>query len=236
MEKIFLSYHYDDGPNRELARQVEELLETHAVLVVTGEALGGGSLTPEIKKEIEGADALVALLTRNQEVPATGKWTTHPWCAGELQYARDLAEPRPAIALVEEGVDVSGLYKEHEYIRYDADRPLPAFLKLSKTLFRWRKRFGRTLKIQLLPEHVARDHWAQRNACQWEYRLTSGMQETEWRRGRPQDEPGGLFLYVRVPDDTMMIEVRIVRQGKAWGSKTASFYMPVSLVEEGGAQ
>jgi hypothetical protein len=29
-----------------------------------------------------------------------------------------------------------------------------------------------------------------------------------------------------------MIEVRIVCRGKAWTSKTASFYMPLSLMEQ----
>jgi hypothetical protein len=230
MEKIFLSYHFDDGPNRELARQVEELLESHSILVVTGETLGGGALTPEIEKEIQAADALIALLTRRDKDAGTGKWTTHPYCVDELKHAR--AFKIPAIAFMEGDVEVAGMYQDNQYIKYDADRPLAAFLKLSKTLFRWRKQVGRTLKIQLLPEEVARANWANRNMCQWEYRLTSGMKETDWRKGRPQDEPGGLFLYVQVPDDTMMIEVRIVCQGKAWASKTASFYMPVSLQEQ----
>jgi hypothetical protein len=229
MEKIFLSYHFDDGPNRELARQVEELLESHSIVVITGEALGGGPLTPEIEGEIQAADALVALLTRREQ-QANGRWATHPYCVDELKHAR--ARHVPAIALLETDVDVRGMYQENEYIKYDAEKPLPAFLKLSKTVFRWRKQRGRTLKIQILPEEVARANWAQRHACQWEYRLSSGMRETEWRTGRPQDEPGGLFLYVQVPDDTMMIEVRIVCRGRAWMSKTASFYMPLSLMEQ----
>jgi len=233
MEKIFLSYHYDDGVNVELARQVEALIESHFLLVCTGEALGGGPLTPEIRKEIRAADGLVGLLTRRELNPATQKWSTHPFCVGELQFARDLDPPKRAIAMVENGIDVTGMYQENEYIKYEPERPLIAFLKLSKTLFHWRKQVGRTLKIQLLPEAVAQEHWAHRQATQWEYRLSSGIHQNEWLKGIPQNEPGGLYLYVQVPDDTMMIEVRIVRHGKEWASTVSSFYMPLSLVEQG---
>jgi hypothetical protein len=229
VKDIFLSYHYDD-PNTRLARQVEDLLESHSLRATTGDVLAGGVLTEEIKKQIGEADGLIALVTRNQEL-AGGKWISYPYVHNELQHARGLT--KPAIALVEAGVDVTGLYKENEYIPYSPADALTAFLKLSRTVWRWKLRAGRILKLQLLPEALATELWKNRNqVASWEYRLSSGLRQTEWEKARPEKEPHGLFLYVRVPDDTMLIEVRIVGAGKAWTSDAMQFHTPVSLSEQ----
>src|SRR5262245_27998140 len=148
MRDVFLSYHYDE-PNTRIARQIEELLESHNLRATTGDVLGGGVLTDEIKRQIDEADALIALVTRNQQL-ANGGWTTHEYVKNEVQHARDTK--KPAIALVEQGVDVTGLYKENEFIPYIPSQALPAFLKLSRTIRSWKNRAGRTIKLQLLPE------------------------------------------------------------------------------------
>lgn len=113
MNKIFVSYHYDD-PNKGLAAIVNDLLDGHSLRFTTGGPLGGGELTPTIKGQIEDADALIALLTRRDNL-GNGKWTTYDFCKTELQHARSLG--KNAIAIVETGVDVQGLYQEHEVRR-----------------------------------------------------------------------------------------------------------------------
>jgi hypothetical protein len=62
MNTIFLSFLYDE-PNKALAALVEGLIDSHALRGVTGDVLAGENLTPEIEKQIEDADALIALLT-----------------------------------------------------------------------------------------------------------------------------------------------------------------------------
>jgi len=138
MRDVFLSYHYDE-PNTRIARQIQDLLESHRLRATTGDTLGGGTLTEAIKRQINEADALIALLTRNQRL-ANGSWTTHEYVRTELQHAR--GAEKPAIALVEQGVDVSGLYKENEFIPYAPADALPAFLKLSRTIWSWKNRSG----------------------------------------------------------------------------------------------
>ena len=69
--------------------------------------------------------------------------------------------------------------------------------------------------------------------CEWQYRLSTGMTESEWRPAKARKEPGGLYLYVQVPDDFQMIEVRIKCPVRAWVSDTIPFHMPVVVV--GGA-
>jgi hypothetical protein len=165
MKTIFLSYHYD-APNKELARHIEDLVESHNLRAITGDALGGNGLTDGIKAEIARADALVALLTRAQPTPDQ-QWFTHPYCASELQYARSIG--KPAIALLETDVKPQGLFQENEYVAYDAAVPLPAFLKLSRTLWRWKLNAGRILKLQAIPQDTAQEIWTKQAECQWQY-------------------------------------------------------------------
>jgi hypothetical protein len=229
MRDVFLSYHYDE-PNTRIARQIEDLLESHSLRATTGDVLGGGVLTEEIKRQIEAADALIAVSTRNKEV-AGGGWTTYEYVKNELQHARGVG--KPAIALVEQGVDVTGLYKENEYIPFTSADSLPAFLKLSRTIWSWKNRVGRLVKLQLLPEAVATEIWKNKSSgIQWQYRLSSGIRDTGWLQAYPRKEPYGLFLFVQVPDDTMSIEVRVAVGGKAWVSDATQFLLPLPLVPE----
>ena|SRR5687767_10560453 len=226
MKTIFLSYHYD-APNKDLAGQVEELVESHNLRATTGDVLGGNALTDALKEDIARADALVALLTRAQQL-AGGAWITHPFCTSELQYARSIG--KPAIALLEAGIEPQGLFQENEYIQYVAATPLPAFLKLSRTIWRWKLDAGRILKLQVIPQDTAQEIWTKQAECQWQYRLLNGLEESAWKAAKARKEPGGLYLYVQVPDDTTLIEVRIQCPTRLWTSDAIPFHMPVTVV------
>jgi hypothetical protein len=228
MKSVFLAYRFDQV-NKDLARQVEELLESHGLRAASGDALSGEVITPAVLQRIADADAIVALLTRRDQImgAAPPRWTTHDYCKGELQHARTLG--KPAIALLENGVDVGGLFNEHEHIAYDADAPLDGFLKLSRTIWSWKMKIGRTVKIQVLPPEVAQEIWAHKDQCEWEYRLSREGTDTNWFKANAKKEPGGLFLYVRVPDDTMQIEVRIKGDHKIWSSDSTPFFTPLTM-------
>ena len=109
---------------------------------------------------------------------------------------------------------------------------LPAFLRLSRTIWSWKNRAGRTVKLQLLPEAVATEIWKNHSSSTvWEYRLSSGIRETiSWQKAYPRKKPYRLFLFVQVPDDTMSIEVKVAAGGKSWVSDATQFLMPVPLV------
>lgn len=239
MKTLFLSYHYDE-PNTGLAKQVEQLVESHGLRAVTGDVLGGRRLTDEIKEQIAKADGLIALLTRSQPLP-DGSWTTHLFCQSELQHARSLdgsvvgtsRRTYPAIALVENGVPTSGLVQDHEHIPFDSSRPLPAFLRLSETIAKWKHRAGRWLTLQVAPDDIVKEISSQGTSVAWEYRLWNGGDETEWLAAKPRVEPGGLFVWVRVPDDTMLIEIRARAQARAWQSAATPFHTRVTLAGRG---
>jgi hypothetical protein len=225
---VFLSFRYDDA-GKQLARLVEDLLESHSLRATTGDVLGGEILTPEIQRQIEDADALVALLTRRDQLQ-NGSWTTHPFCLQELQHAR--GKGKPAVAIVEDGVAMGGFEQQYEYIPYNAEQLLPTFLKLSRTIRKWKQRVGRTIKIQVEPPDVAQEVWVNRANCVWEYRLSSGLRETEWQATKARREANGLFVFVQVPDDTWMIEVRARSGKRAWVSDATPFLLPVRMTEE----
>jgi hypothetical protein len=226
MNLIFLSYHYDE-PNTKLAKEIEQLVESHNLRPFTGDSFGGNALTDGLKADIKKADALVALLTKAEKY-VSGEWATHQFCLTEVQHARNIH--KPCIALLETGIKPpSGLFQEHEYIVYDPADPLPAFLKLSRAIGRWKLAAGRVLKLQVVPPEAATQIWAEQSQCQWQYRLLSGLEESEWREAKARKEPGGLYLYVRVPDDTTLIEVRIQCPNKRWASEAIPFHVPVSV-------
>src|SRR5436305_15305563 len=131
MRDVFLSYHYDEL-NTTIARQIEDLLESHNLRATTGDVLGGGVLTNEIKRQIDEADALIALFTRNQQL-TNGSWTTHEYVKNEVQHAR--AAEKPDIDHVEQGIDITGHYNENDFISYTPTTKLLTFLKLSRSIY-----------------------------------------------------------------------------------------------------
>jgi hypothetical protein len=225
VREVFLSYRYDDS-NAELARKAEELLESHNLRAVTGDVLGGEAITPELLRQIEEADGLVALLTRRDQL-ADGGWTTHPFCVDELKHARQ--KEKPAIALLEEGVKSGGMFQEHEYITFKPDDALPAFLKLSRTLWRWKLRAGRIQRVQMLPSPLTQDLYSKGQGCQWEYRVSNGTRDSEWVATEPRKEGQGVFLLVRIHEDTTLIEVRVRDQGTTRQTGFVPLQIPVSF-------
>ncbi len=63
MKRVFLSFSFRQE-DRDLVHDVEQLLASHDLAVLTGRVTGGGQLTEEIMKRIQSCDALVALATR----------------------------------------------------------------------------------------------------------------------------------------------------------------------------
>lgn len=69
-------------------------------MLVTGEILGGAGLTSAIQSRIVEADALVALLTREEKIEGQETWRPTGWVNSEYISAR--ARSQRAIALVED--------------------------------------------------------------------------------------------------------------------------------------
>jgi hypothetical protein len=75
VNKIFLGFSFRPE-NERVVRDIDRLVRSHGLVLVTGEALGGAGLTPEIQSRISQADALVTLLTREEKIE--GQELRHP--------------------------------------------------------------------------------------------------------------------------------------------------------------
>jgi len=227
MKTIFLAYSFRPE-DRDLASHIERLLASHAIRVTTGERLGGEQLTDAVRNRIEQADGLIALVTRREQ-KVGGGWTTHQWVLDELNHAR--ANRKRAIALVDNVVDVGGMYQSHERIPYDPNNPLLAILALSETVDLWKRDAGRLLKVQILPESVAQ---RLENGSRCTYRFLRDGRWLVWQDGIAVQEIGGTFVYVNGVHDDVMIQLRVEHQGKIWLSRATSQWMPVELREQRG--
>ena len=225
---IFLAFAFRDV-DKPLVGYMDRLLASQFVQSKTGENLGGEMLTPVVQKRIEDSDALIALLTRRDQLASCG-WTTHAWVKDELAWAR--AKGKPAVALIEEGVTVDGMFQPHEYIPLQRDNPLEAILRLAETVAGWKQDVGRLIKVQLAPEDLAAKLGEGEIPCR--HRLWQKGKFTDWRDVTPVPETGGTFIYINGVREDQLIQIRVEEPGKVWQSPATSQWMLIQL-KTGGA-
>lgn len=229
MKSIFLSFAFRDN-DRDVVSSVEQLLASHGIHAITGKRLGGEALDPAIQARIEQADGLIALLTRRDQL-VQGGWTTHSWVKDELNHAR--AHNKRAIALVEDGVELAGMYADHERIPFNRDQPLDAMLALAETVGFWKAEAGRTLKVRIMPETVAQLAHSPSGSFQCQYRLFGNAQYTPWRNVDPVPEVGGTFVYLGGIQDEHLIQLEVKDGTVIWRSLLSSQWVWVDLNSNG---
>ena len=203
MRKVFLSHSFADR-DRALVTHVESLLRSHSLVAVNGRNLGGGPLTPEIARLIEGCDAMVALLTQRQNEAAG---ITHPWVLQEFGHAR--LRGMSAIGLYETGIPPAPSDVGSERIDYSPGDPVPAIVRLSETIGEWKRSAGRLLKVMVMPNEVAQPLGARADQVRCECRFLIQGEDTPWQRAKLVREVGGVFVFLRVPDDTDAVQIRM---------------------------
>ncbi|MFA6971205.1 MAG: hypothetical protein WC208_07365 [Gallionella sp.] len=224
---IFMAFSYRDD-DKPLARYVERLLASQFVKPITGERLGGEQLTLEVQKRIKESDALIALLTPRDQL-VDGGWTTHQWVTEELAWAR--ANGKRAIAVVEEGVNVGGMFQPHECIPLNRDNPLEAFIRLSETINGWKQDKGRTVKVQIAPETIAKKLDNHNVICR--RRFWKQGDYTDWQKVTAVPEQGGTFVYLEGVQDEHLVQLEAEEAGCTWQSLATSQWMLVQLKAKG---
>ena len=233
--EIFLSHTFKDE-DAELVARLESLLSSHDVRIITGRRLSGQPLTAEVMRLIERSHALIAVMTRRETIgnPADNRWMTHPWVVAELNHAR--AASIPAIALVQDGVELSGPYQEHERIDFTEPGLIDAFLALSETVRLWKEQRGRIRMAHLLPDSVGQQLRAN-NALVCRYRFVShGDPDPPWREAKPFPGLGGTILYLSgATDEAAQLQIEIVEHGtpRWWSELTPqSIRVEMNRMEE----
>jgi len=233
--RIFLSSTFGDA-DREIVGQIETLLSSHNVQVVTGRRLGGGALTQQIMERIEGCDGCVALMTKRDQIvdPAEERWNTHPWVTDELNHAR--GQGVRAYALVENDVEVGGAYQEREWVAFDRAAPLAAFLALTDTIRLWKEDMGMTRVARVSPDDLGRQfRHNQEMKCRYRF-VTPNGDRTEWFEAEPIQDTGGTLLHLKsVRNDSDQVEVEVLRNGQpTLISDATPQYLSIALERIGG--
>jgi hypothetical protein len=229
MDRVFLAFSYrsaDQQIVRPIIEFAEAVLEAQAIRPVTGEVVGGEELTPAIMSRINDCDALIAVLTPNQE-RADKSFDPHTWVRDELNYAR--AQRKRSIALIHPSVAIEGAWQEHERVIWNPNDVMQAAKRLVQTVGLWKSESGRVVKIMLLPEEfatrIARN--PQRATC--EYRLIHNGRATQWQRANVFGEIGGTFAWIRGAIDDSLLEVRVRLGRELWSSRAAPQFIQTKL-------
>jgi hypothetical protein len=231
MDRIFLAFSYrsaDQQIVRPMIEFTEAVLEAHAIRAITGESVGGEALTPAIMSRINDCDALIAVLTPNQQ-REDNSFDPHPWVRDELNYAR--GQNKSCIALIHPSVAIEGAWQEHERIIWNPGDPLQAARRLVQTVGLWKLESGRVLKIMLLPEDVATRIARNPKRATCEYRLIHNPtgKATQWRQANVFGEIGGTFAWIRGALDDSLLEVRVQLGRELWYSRAAPQFIPTKL-------
>jgi hypothetical protein len=229
MQSVFLSHSFRPE-DRDLVDDVDHLLASHFIRSVRGRYLGGQPVWAEVEKRIQAAEGLIALLTRRDELKS-GDYTTHPYVLQEIGRAR--AADRRTIALLETGIkdDQLGAETGFERLLWDRANPLPTFIALSETIGLWKAEAGRTLKVQILPEELAREVGQGNGQFQCRYRLASEGKFSDWLETEPIPETGGTFVYLTGINDQHAIQIEIKNDKRRWFAPAQSQWMGVRLEE-----
>ena len=228
MNSVFVSHWFDDQ-DRLLVSEIERVLHSHGIRPVPGDYTRGDALEQAIKERIDGTDGLIALATRREQ-KADGNWTTHRWVIDEYNHSKQTPE-KPAIAIVEEGVDWGGMYAGHRHIVLDRANEARALLDLSNTIGTWKEAAGETWAIQLSPDDLAEHLDLDNQNTQCTYRTYNRGNTSEWRKATPVPEPGAVRLYpsgLRLDDK---IQVKVQTASGIWISDVTAKWMPVHLKE-----
>jgi hypothetical protein len=222
---VFLARPFDEDV-QDLVRQIDRLLASHNIRAVSGERAGGGALDDVIFRRIKSCNALVALVTKRADGGPS------QWVVEELNYAR--AHEKPAIPLVETGVQLGGAYAGWEQIPLDVENPTEALVRLSETLALWKARVGLARRVQLTPDSIGQQ-FRRSPGLKCKYRVV----EPNGDRGdwQPAPDPiaqgGGTLVYLEgIGSDEHYIEVEVMNgDTREWYSDTTPQLITVAMHE-----
>jgi len=225
VNKVFLAYPFREE-NQRLTREIDRLVRSHGLALITAEVVGGEDLTAAIKDSLSKSDALIALLAKDRKFDGKEEWSTTDWVKSELTDARTRGQR--AIAMIEKGVELRGLHAGNEYIPFDRKDPHEAFLRLSETIGLWKEAAGRFLEIRLVPEAAARVAAAAGTKCRC--RIIQNGRPGEWQTVRARPKPGGVFVEIAGVKQGEDIEIELIEGEQAkWRSDESPQWVHIEL-------
>jgi hypothetical protein len=222
METVFLSYTYRPHPDHEtdldrLRRYVVRAVEAMGLRVVDGVDVGGQPLDDALRRRIEDADALIALVTPQTDDASSLVEPT--FVLSEFQYAE--GQRKPTMRVLHHLLAARGLGAGNEYTPYKPGSEVDVILKLMNTIALWKREYGQVARVRIEPEDLAaRYDETQGDRCEFQVISQSGSYR-DFQRASLWQEPGA--AYALLPKLRVGERVRLrLRQGnKTWQSRYA---------------
>jgi len=118
--RVFVGYRYTEEDEK-LARKFIKLLEYEGFECITGRTARAEDIDDKVKGMIEGADGIVIIFTKDEELKEGG-WTTSTWLSDEK--AHSLGAGKPVLLFFEKDISAEykkGIHGSLEYIEFDRD-------------------------------------------------------------------------------------------------------------------
>ena len=222
MESIFLSYHFDQNVES-LAGSIKRLIHSHDLEVIDGHRLEGQQLTDAVAERIQGADAMVVLLSKR------GEGKTNDWVQHERTTA--FTHKIPFIALIEEGLPNNGPFQTFEYIRYKPDDLVEALLKVSETIFKWKLRLGERVEAYLEPEEIValvRSNYNQKDIVKYRF-FSSKTGWSSWKEALIKPQSGGLSLFLEGVGKNTEMQIQVTTKNGIYTSDVINRNLRISM-------
>jgi hypothetical protein len=221
METVFLAYTYRSHPDHEddlekLRRYVVRAIEAMGLRVVDGVDVGGRPLDDALRKRIEDADALIALVTPQAD---NANGIVQPaFVLSEFQHAE--GQKKPTMRVQHDLLPPpQGLGAGNEYTPYSSGSELKVLLKLMNTIAVWKRENAQVARVRIEPQELAAKYdEGMGDRCEFQVISQDGIYRN-FEPAKVLQEPGAAYakLKLRVGDK---VRLRLyLRQGnRTWQS------------------
>jgi len=220
METIFLSYTYRPHPDHEvfldrLRRYVIRAIEAAGLRIIDGVDVGGRPLDAALEKRIEECDALVALITPQDD--GSGAEANPAFVLSELQFAR--GQRKPTLRVLHHHLESRGLGAGDEYVPTTPGNEADVVIKLLNTIALWRREYGKVAMVQIGPDETVVGYDETRgDRCEFQLiSRTTGFDSFAPATFLP--EPGAAYAVLPKLREGDRVHLRIKRGDKVWKTR-----------------
>lgn len=201
MQKIFLSYHFDDkiAP---VVNSIRKLIRTHDLEIEDGTRLGGQALIDKVKEKIASSDVAIILLTK-RDVGKSSDWVKH-----ERSTAYTLG--KRFLAFIEKGLQQSSPFTSFEYKEFDPNDLAKTLLDISEVIYGWKLELGERIEAHLEPQDIVntvRENYDKKGVVQ--YRFLKKGDFGEWNDAKVAPKAGGVSLFLNGVTKDAELQIRI---------------------------
>jgi len=222
MEKLFLSYTYRSHPDHEadlerLRRCAVRAIEAIGLRIIDGVDVGGRPLDDALKKRIEDADGLIALVTPQSD--DTGGIVEPAFVLGEFQYAE--GQKKPTMRVLHHLLAARGFGAGNEYTPNRPGCEADMILKLMNTIALWKREYGKVARVRIEPEELAVQYdETQGDRVEFQVISESGTYR-DFERASLSLEPGAAYALLPKLREGERVRLRLRQGGRMWQSRYA---------------